>query len=81
MKEKTITYFKDGAVIRLHNRRMIIFNKKDSLHFVFQKYEKGDKPTAVYSNSRGKKEVQMGISKELASGLIQVLNKIINNEQ
>ncbi len=67
MKERTITYFKDAAVVRLHNRRIIIVPEEDKVIMQFNKPKE---------KQRGVEKVTISISKEAMDGIMQAIDHL-----
>ncbi len=67
MKERTITYYPDGAVIRYHNRRILIGTKEDKVIMQL------DKPK---EKERGVQRVSITLSKEGMDGIMQAIDHL-----
>ncbi len=64
-KERTITYYKDAAVIRLHNRRIGIVVEDDKVTMTFEKPKE---------KLRGVQKTAIAFSKEAMDGIMQALD-------
>ncbi len=70
-KEKTITVLLDGAVIRLHNRRIVIVVEGEKVTMQF------DKPN---EKTRGVQRVAIAITKEAMDGIAKAID-LLKNEK
>lgn len=66
MKDKIqINLYRNGAIIKLENRRVEFEEKKDGFELVFKTMKNIEKPSCITTTVKGKiKETVIGISKE-----------------
>ncbi len=65
MKERTVTILKDGAIVRLHNRRINIIVEDNKVIIQF------DKPK---EKQRGIERVTISLSTEVMDGIMQAID-------
>ncbi len=66
-KEKTITVLMDGAVVRLHNRRIVIVVEDDKVTMQFEKPKE---------KLRGVERTAIAFSREAMEGIMQALDHL-----
>ncbi len=79
-KPRTITYYKDAAVVRLHNRRITMLPDGDDVRIKFEFFVGRDvEPKPGQRKNRGILITFMRLSKESLSGLAQAIRGIEKN--
>ncbi len=65
MKERTITILKDGAIVRLHNRRITILPNEDRVIMQFDRLKEKE---------FGVEHAKISLGKEVLDGIMQAID-------
>jgi hypothetical protein len=72
-KKRELTIHPDGAIIRLHNRRIILTDRDGGFEIEFQNANKGHyigKPNVLFKHKRGISYTMISLSNEAIEALV-----------